>query len=171
MRPEKKSMVEELRGHIEKAEFIILADYRGLTVEQLAELRSLLRPLGTSLSVIKKSLFKRAAEAQDWKELEGLLEGPIAIAFGEGDICAAAKILKTFGKNTQLPAVKGGRLGQDSLSITDMEEIASLPPRLALLSSLVRTIAAPPTQLAGVLYQKLSSLVYVLKAIEEKKTN
>lgn len=171
MRPEKKSIIEELQGHIEKCEYIILADYRGLTVEQLSELRALLRPVGASLSVVKKSLFKKAAETEGWDELEGLLEGPIAVAFGEGDISAAAKILKKFGKNTQLPAVKGGRLGQDSLSLLDMEEIASLPPRLALLSSLVGTIAAPTTQLVGVMHQKLSSLVYVLKAVEEKKSS
>ncbi len=81
-----------------------------------------------------------------------------------------AKILQGFIKEHSLPMLKGGRLGTTGLSASDIELMAKLPARKILLGMLVGTIAAPMSQLAGVFRQKLASIVYVLKAVEQKKS-
>lgn len=170
MRPEKESMVAAIKGILEHAGFVFLVDYRGLTVEQLAELRAKLRAFESRMTVVKNSLLGRAAvTADDGADLSGLLDGPTAMVCGTGDASATAKALTAFIKEAKLPVLKGGQLGAQLLSVDDVEAIAKIPPREVLYGQLVGTIAAPMTQLVGVMNQKVSSLLYVLKAVEDKK--
>ena len=87
-----------------------------------------------------------------------------------GDVTVVAKLLTKFIKDNERPALKGGRFGTEALSATDIEDMATIPSREVLLGKLVGTIAAPLSQVVGVLNQKVSSLLYVLKAVEEKKS-
>lgn len=169
MRPEKKAIIEEIAGLLESAGFVFLVDYRGLTVDQLSELRRRLREFDGRMTVVKNRLLVRASQDAGGPDIGGLLIGPTAVVSAPGDAAQVAKMLKGFIKETTLPVIKGGQLGQQVLSAADIEAIALIPPREQLLGMLVGTIAAPMTQLVGVVQQKLASLVYVLKAVEEKK--
>jgi len=166
MRPEKKSIVSEIHELLEHTGFVFLVDYKGMTVQQLADLRARLRAFDSRLTIVKNTLLTHAGGAN----MSGLLQGPTAMITGTGDAGQVAKTLSIFiREHDQRPALKGGRFEGTVLSASDVDAIAKIPPREQLLSILVGTIAAPMSQLVGVMQQKLCSLLYVLKAAEEKK--
>jgi large subunit ribosomal protein L10 len=170
MRPEKKSVVDELRTKIGDSSFVILTNYRGLNVLKTEELRRRLRGVRAQFQVIQNSLFRRAAkEIPSFTVLEEKVEGPSAMVYGKGDVVQAARVLREFAGENELPVVTAGALQGTLLTPSDVNELAQLPSREVLLARLVGTIAAPMSQLVGVLRQKVASIVYVLKAIEEKK--
>lgn len=169
MRPEKESIVKEYADKLEKTEYVLLADYRGLTVEQFAELRKVLRETGSSIQVVRNGLFALSLNEAGWDSMTAFLDGPTAMIYGEGDVTVVAKKIKEYRKDKELPVVRGGKIDGTILTKADVDEMALIPPREVLLGQLVGTVAAPMTQCVGVLNQKLSSLLYVLKAIEDKK--
>jgi len=169
MRPEKTAIVRELHDQLEKATYVLLADYHGLNVSQIAELRGKLRPLDSEFHVVKNTFFGLAAKELGWEGLDSLLSGPIAAVTGAGDVTEAAKALKDFVKANGKPVARGGVLDSKVLTAAEVEALASLPARPVMLGQLVGTVAAPLSQLVGVMNQKVLSLLYVLKAVEEKK--
>jgi len=170
MRPEKTAIVEEIRSKITDAVFVILADYRGLTVAKTEELKGKLRGVDAHFQVVQNRMFQRVARELDYTALGGeKAKGPSAMVFGNGDVVQAAKILKDFIKENELPVIKVGTLEGVILSQEDIEHLATLPSRDQLLAQVVGTIAAPLSQLVGVFQQKVASVVYVLKAVQEKK--
>jgi large subunit ribosomal protein L10 len=169
MRPEKESIIGEITELVESTGFIFLVDYRGLKVDQLAELRAKLRELDTSMTIVKNSMLGCASAAAGGPDMSGLLEGPTAMVCGSGDASATAKALTAFIKQAKLPVLKGGQLGQQLLSVDDVEAIATIPSREVLYGQIAGTVAAPMTQLVGVMNQKVLSLLYVLKAVEDTK--
>ena len=170
MRPEKTSIVGEIRAQVNKSNFVLLTEYHGLKVEQLAELRRQLRGVGAEFHVVKNRLFKHVVVEKGWKPLEEFLTGPSAMVVG-GDVTGAAKVLKKFcAEHNKLPTVKAGMFENSFLTVASVDELAALPSRETLYAMVVGTIAAPMTRLAGVLRQKVASVVYVLKAIESKKS-
>ena len=148
---------------------MIVADYRGLNVAKTEELKRRLRGVKAQFQVIQNRMFKRVAGELSQPELEKGIAGPSAMVYGKGDVVPAAKVLKDFIKEYNLPEIKMGSLQGAVLSAADVQQLASLPSREILLATLVGTIAAPLTQLVGVLQQKVASVVYVLKAIQDKK--
>jgi large subunit ribosomal protein L10 len=171
VRPEKQSIVAEIRQQVEGGRYCLVVDYKGLSVAKLTDLRGRLRGTGGRLQVVSNAFFRIAAGQAGWPEVSSLLEGATAIVTGSGDGTQAAKSLRDFKRdNSNLPALKGGLLSGRVLGRQDVESLASLPPREVLLGMLVGTVAAPMSQLVGVLSQKLASLIYVLKAIEDKKS-
>lgn len=169
MRPEKISMVEELRRKVSSSSFVILADYTGLNVAKLENLRSRLKAANAHLQVVQNRLFQRVARECQLPGFEQELKGPSAMVYGAGDVVAAAKVLKEFIKENEKPALKMGTLGKTFLTVADIERLASLPSREILLAQLVGLLAQPMRMLVGVFHQRLASLVYVLKAYEQKK--
>jgi len=169
MRSEKTSIVDEIRGQVERSSFVIVTDYKGLKVEQFAELRRQLRAVKAEIHVVKNRLFRHISKEHDWQQLESVLKGPSALVTGD-DVTQAAKVISKFTKEITLPVVKAGMLGNSFLSATAVAELAALPSRDVLYGMLVGTLAAPMMQLAGVFRQKVASVVYVLKAIEDKKS-
>jgi len=169
MRSEKTSIIEELRSKVKDSAFLIVADYQGLNVGKTEELKRRLRGVKAQFQVIQNRMFKRVASELKQPGLEKGIAGPSAMVYGKGDVVQAAKVLKDFIKENNLPAIKIGTLQGAVLSAADVQQLANLPSREVLLATLVGTIAAPLTQLVGVLQQKVASVVYVLKAIQEKK--
>jgi len=104
-----------------------------------------------------------------WKDLAPLLRGQSAVVTGQ-DVVQTARLLKQFGSSNKVPAIKGGVMDGQLLSSAEVGALADLPPREALLSMVVGTIAAPMSRLVGVMHQKLASLIYVLRAAEEKQS-
>jgi large subunit ribosomal protein L10 len=148
MRPEKESIVREISAALDASEFAFLADYRGLSVKQIAELRGALAEADAEMHVQKNSF--------------------LGIALGKE---RAAKVLAKFTKTNESLSLKGGVLNDQALTASDVDAMAQIPPREILLSQLVGTVQAPMTSLVGVMNAKVSSLLYVLNAIEDKKKN
>jgi len=168
MRPEKTSIVGDISARVNGSSFVLVAEYRGLKVEQFSDLRRQLAKAGARIQVVKNRLLRLITRERGWKDLEPSLKGQSAIVTGV-DVVQAAKILKQFGGVSGLPAVKAGMMGDSYLTSAQVKTLAELPPREVLLGQFVGTVAAPLSRLVGVMKQKVSTIVYVLKAVEEKK--
>jgi large subunit ribosomal protein L10 len=169
MRPEKEAMAVALREQLDGSEYALMVDYRGLSVEQFADLRARLHGVRARCHVVRNAILEKVAGQAGRPLGSEALVGPTALVTGSGDVTAAAAVLRDFARANEKPAMKGGLLGTAILSAADVVAMANLPPRLMLLGQLVGTVAAPMSRLAGVLGRKVSSLLYVLKAVEEKK--
>lgn len=171
MRPEKVAIADELKAHLSEASFVILAGYQGLTVAQSERLRGALSKTETRMIVLPNRQFGHVARQLDLGALADGISGPTAMIFGSGDVVETSKILRSFAKETSLPTVQLGALDGRVISAAEVGELADLPPREIMLSIVVGTIAAPMTQLVGVMNQKLCSLLYVLTAARDKKAS
>ncbi len=170
MRAEKISMLQEVRTKLSGSTFFILTNYNGLTVSKTDDLRKRLYGAKASFQVVGNKQFDKAAKECGLPAIDpAALSGPSAVVYGSGDVVAAAKILKDFIKENEKPAIKVGGLQGQLLSPADVESLAALPSREVLLGQVVGTIAAPMSQLVGVLQQKVASMLYVLQAYAEKK--
>ena len=165
-RTEKEQVVAELVERLRSTESLIVADYRGLTNSQLAELRVKLRSSGAQLQVVKNTLTRRAAESAGAESLLALLEGPTAIAFVEtdGDPVAVAKAFADTARDTKVLALRGGILSGRSISSDEIEELAKLPAPEVVKSQLVGVIVAPLTQLVGLITAPLRDVVGLIDA-------
>jgi large subunit ribosomal protein L10 len=162
---EKEKVVAELTERLKSAETLIVADYRGLTVSEIGELRGKLLEHGARFSVVKNTLTRRAAESAGIAPLLPLIDGPTAIAFLEtgGDPVAVAKALENAVK-TQTLTLKGGLLEGSELSADDVRQLAKLPPADMLRAQLVGAVAGPMTMVVGLFTAPLRDLVGVLQA-------
>jgi large subunit ribosomal protein L10 len=162
---EKERVVAELTDRLKSAETLIVADYRGLTVTQIGELRGKLLEHGARFSVVKNSLTRRAAESAGVEPLLALLEGPTAIAFLEtgGDPVAVAKALDEAVRAETL-TLKGGLLEGAEIGADDVRQLAKLPPAETLRAQLVGAVAGPVTAVVGLFAAPMRELVGVIDA-------
>ena len=163
-RPEKVAVVDEVRAKLEAADAAVLTEYRGLNVSATAELRRALREAGGEYKIYKNTLVRFAARDLGL-EIEDLLTGPTAIAFIDGDPVAVAKAMKEFAKTNPALVIKGGLLGEKTLSEADIKALADVEPREVLLAKLAGAMAAPMQQFAGLLEALPRNLAYGLKAL------
>ena len=168
-RPEKVAVVQEVRERLGAADAAILTEYRGLKVSELATLRRALREAGGEYRIYKNTLARLAVRDLGMVELEALLEGPTAIAFIRGDPVGVAKALRDFGRTNPNLVVKGGLLGPRVLTERDAAALADIPPREVLLARLAGALAAPLTQMAGLLQTLPRNLAYGLKALIDQR--
>lgn len=168
-RPEKEAVVSELQEKFSKAQSVIVADYRGLNVVEVTELRKKLREAGVEYKVVKNTLTSRAAKAANIDGLDQFLSGPTALAFGFTDVVAPAKILADFAKDHKKLELKGGVLEGKIIDLTAVKELASLPSREALLGQVAGLLQAPIRGLVTVLSGPLRNAVYALEAIRKQK--
>ena len=166
LRSDKERVVAELTERLKTTDTLIVADYRGLTMTQIDDLRSELLKHGARFAVVKNTLTRRAAEAAGADILLGLLEGPTAIAFLEanGDPVAAAKALADAARTTRVLAVRGGILEGSELSSEDVANLAKLPPADVLRAQLVGALAGSLTTVVGLFAAPMRDLVGVLQA-------
>ena len=168
-RPEKVAVVDEIRTKLRDSDAAILTEYRGLTVTELASLRTALRPADTEYKVFKNTLARRAADEAGLTELAALLTGPTAIAFVRGDAVSAAKAIREFGRNAPALVVKGGLLGTRILTPADVEALASVEPREVLLARLAGGFQAPLVKAAGLFQAFTRNFAYGLKAYVDQR--
>ena len=164
-RADKERVVAELAERLRSAETLIVADYRGLTVSQIGELRGKLLEHGARFTVVKNTLTKRAAETAGIQPLLPLIDGPIAIAFLEtgGDPVAVAKALDEAVR-TETLTLKGGLLEGSELTADDVRQLAKLPPAEMLRAQLVGAVAGPVTAVVGLFAAPMRELVGVIDA-------
>jgi large subunit ribosomal protein L10 len=164
-RSDKERVVAELTERLRSTDTLIVADYRGLTVTQIGELRGKLLEHGARFSVVKNTLTKLAIEAAGIESLLALLDGPTAIAFLEsnGDPVAVAKALDEAVR-TETLTLKGGLLEGSEVSADDVRQLAKLPPAELLRAQVVGAVAGPVTAVVGLFTAPLRDLVGVLEA-------
>ena len=165
-RDQKQQVVEELTQRLKAAETLLVADYRGLTMPQIDELRTRLLASGARFTVVKNTLTRRAAEAAGADALLALLDGPSAIAFleADGDMVAAAKALADAARETHVLEIRGGIMQGRALTAAEVETLAKLPPEDVLRGQVLGAIIAPVTALAGLLNAPLQNLVGLIDA-------
>jgi large subunit ribosomal protein L10 len=169
LKSKKAEVIAELEGDIREAPAMIVADYRGLAVGQLAKVRRDLRPLDASLRVSKNTLARIAAERSGNEGLATLLTGPTAIAFCQGDPAAVAKKLSDVARETRVLRLKGAVLDGRTLDEEGVRRLATLPPKEALQGQVVGVLAAPLQQLVNVLAAAPREFVVVLDQIIQKR--
>ncbi len=168
-RAEKVAVVEEVRQRFRDADAAILTEYRGLKVKDLAGLRRTLRASGGDYKIYKNTLVRLAARQSSLSELEGMLLGPTAIAFVDGDAAAVAKALRDYARTNPLLVIKGGVLGDRVIGVSETAALAELPSREVLLGRFAGALAAPLQQLAGLLQALPRNLAYGLAALRDKR--
>jgi large subunit ribosomal protein L10 len=163
---DKERVVAELTERLRTSETLIVADYRGLTMPQIDELRGKLLEQGARFSVVKNTLTRRAAEAAGADALLALLDGPTAIAFLEsgGDAVAVAKALADAARTTRVLTIRGGLLEGRPIEGTAVEELAKLPPADVLRGQVLGAITAPLTAIVGLFTAPLQDLYGLLDA-------
>lgn len=165
----KAAKVAEISERFGRAEAVFLAEYRGLTVAQMANLRRSLRDAGTELKVYKNTLALRAAHASGIDGLDEWLTGPTVAAFVEGDVAAAAKALRDGAKATPALVIKGGVLAGKVVQRADIEAMADLPSREVLLAKLAGGLQAPLVKTAGLLQALPRNFAYGLSALIDQQ--
>ena len=157
---DKERVVAELTERLKTSETLLVADYRGLTMPQIDELRSRLLESGARFTVVKNTLTRRAAEAAGADALLALLEGPSAIAFleADGDMVAAAKALADMARDSKILAIRGGIMQGRSVTAEEVETLAKLPPIDVLRGQVLGAIVAPLTAFLGLMTAPLQNL-------------
>src|SRR5437763_1021522 len=168
-RPEKVAVVDEVRGRLSSSSAALLTEYRGLNVKDLATLRTAVRDAGGEYKIYKNTLVRLAVRDLELEELTGLLTGPTAIAFVEGDAVVVAKSLRDFARTNPNLVIKGGLLGKAVLTAADAGALADVAPREVLLAQFAGALAAPLRQFAGLLAALPRNFAYGLKALLEQR--
>jgi large subunit ribosomal protein L10 len=165
-REHKEQVVDELTQRLKAAETLLVADYRGLTMPQIDELRTRLLASGARFTVVKNTLTRRAAEAAGADALLALLDGPSAIAFleADGDMVAAAKALADSARESRVLEIRGGVMQGRAITAEEVQSLASLPPLDVLRGQVLAAIIAPLTAIAGLISAPLQNLHGLLDA-------
>ena len=168
-RPEKVAVVDEVRQRIDSSSAVLLTEYRGLKVSEIATLRRNLRDAGGDYKIYKNTLVRFAVRDLGLEGVEELLVGPTAVAFVDGDVAAVAKALRDFSRTNPNLIVKGGVLGSKALTADEAKALAELPSREVLLARIAGGLAAPMVQFAGLLQALPRNMAYGLKALIDQK--
>lgn len=168
-RPEKVAVVSEVQAKLETADAALLAEFRGMNMKALSQLRRQLRTTGTEFKVYKNTLVRFAARNAGIEGADAVLIGPTAVAFVHGDVSAAAKALRDHAKTNPALVVKGGLLGKKVISASDVEALADLPPRDVVLAQIAGLLEAPLSQMASLLEAVPRSFAYGISALIDKQ--
>ncbi len=168
-RPEKEATVQEIKEKFERAKSVILTDYRGLSFEQISELRTKLRALGVEYKVFKNTLAKIAVKELDLEALDPYLVGPTAMALSYEDPIASAKTLADFAKVTKILQLKGGVVEGAVVDAKKVESLATIPPKEILLAMFMGSLRSPLYGLAQSLGQITAGLARALNQVAQQK--
>ena len=166
LKAEKEKIVAELVERLKNTQTLFVADYRGLTVTDIDELRTKLIDAGARFSVVKNTLTRRAAQEAGNEALLALLEGPTAIAFieAEGDMVAVAKALADSARTTKILAIRGGLLDGSPIGEDEVKNLATLPPLDVLRGQVVGAITAPLMTVVGLISAPVRDLIGLIDA-------
>ena len=164
MRPEKKYLVDEVSTHLEKSDYVYLANYERITVDETAELRASLAEHDAEFHVVKNTIFGIAAGEKELPDVSDHLTGPTAIIVGGNDPSGVAKVLNKFFKDKDKVDVKVGIFNDKTLTKEQIEVLAKLPGLESLRAQLLGLLSQPGTGLVRVLNAVPQNVVNVLQA-------
>ncbi len=164
----KQATVAELRAELARSRTLIVSEYRGLTVKEIAEIRRALRRQDVSYRVIKNRLMRIAAQDTVGEALSPLLIGPTAIAFGT-DAAATAKAVMDATRPYKVVRITGGILGERAIDADGVTRLATLPPREVLLARLAGAMQSPTATLASLLAANIRNLGSVLAQVRDQR--
>ena len=168
-RKEKEAAIDMLRDKLENSRASVLTDYRGLTVEEMNDLRRKLREENIEFKVAKNTLTRIAAKEVGLEDINQYLEGPTAIAFGVDDPVVPAKILSQFAKDHKALEIKAGVLEGEVIALERVKALADLPSKEQLLGQIANAMQAPISNLVNVLQAPIRDLAMVVEALRGKK--
>ena len=166
---DKKAMVAEVAGVAAKAQSVVAAEYRGLTVSQMTSLRSKARASGVYLRVVKNTLARKAIAGTQFECVGKSLKGQLILAFSKDDPGAAARLVKAFAKDNDKLVTTVVSLGGTMLSPKDLDKVASLPTLEAARSTLLGALQAPVAMLARTIAEPHAKLVRAIAAVKDKR--
>jgi len=166
---DKQSIVAAVNSVASSALSAVVADYRGLTVSQMTNLRKQAREQGVFLKVVRNTLARRAVEGTEYECLKDSLVGPTVIAFSQADPGAAARLLKDFSKGNDKLQVKALSVGGKVYGAKDIDILATLPTKDQAISQLMSVIQGPVAKLARTLNEVPGKLVRTIAAIKDAK--
>ena len=166
---DKKALVAEVSAIAAQAQSLVAAEYRGLTVTEMTELRARARGQGVYMRVVKNTLARRAVAGTAFENIGPVLKGPLVLAFSKDDPGAAARLVKAFAKDHDKLVATAVSLGGQLLPGKDLDKVASLPTREQALAKLMGLMKAPIQKLAGTLSATPSKLVRTLAAVRDQR--
>jgi large subunit ribosomal protein L10 len=165
---DKKAMVAEVAAVAQTAQSVVAAEYRGLTVTQMTDLRSKARKSGVYLRVVKNTLARKAIAGTQFECVSNSLRGPLILAFSKEDPGAAARLVKAFAKDNDKLKTTVVSLGGTALSAKDLDKVASLPTLDAARATLLGALQAPASKLVRTIAEPHTRLVRALAAVKDK---
>lgn len=166
---QKKAIVAELSDIAQQAISAVAADYRGLTVSEMSELRKTARNAGVTMRVYRNTLARRAFKKTPYACLDKVLTGPIVLFFSQQELGAAARVIEKFIKKHEQLEVKALALGGELLLADKLKAVAQLPSREEALSQLAAVLLAPVTKFFRTLNEPVAQVVRVVAAIQDQK--
>ena len=167
----KKALVTEMSAVAANAQSVVAAEYRGLTVGQMTDLRAKARAQGVYMRIIKNTLARKALAGTSFESVGPRLKGPLVLAFSKDDPGAAARVVKAFAKDHDKLKATLVSLGGQVLPGSDIEKVASLPTREQALSQLLGVLKAPIEKLVRTLAAPPTKLVRTFAALRDLKTS
>ena len=164
----KKAVVAEVSAQLAKAKAVVVAEYRGLEVGRMTELRAKARKSGVYLRVLKNTLARRAVEGTPFAGLSQHMKGPLVYGISP-DAVATAKVLNEFAKANEKLVIRAGAMENAVISSKEVTALASLPSRDELLAKLLGTMQAPIAKFARTLNEVPSRFVRTLAAVRDKR--
>jgi large subunit ribosomal protein L10 len=168
---EKKLIVEEIKHHLEKSMLIVFADYRGLKVDEMTELREKLRVPGVEVKVLKNTMLRFALKELGNEDMAELISGPNAAIISHNDPVMPAKVLFEFAKTHKNLEIKMGLLEGQVIPPEKIKNLADLPSREVLVATVLGTMQAPITSFVRVLNANITGLARALEQIREQKAS
>jgi large subunit ribosomal protein L10 len=165
---QKQAVVSEITAQLGKAQSIIVAEYRGLDVGAVTELRAKARKSGLFLRVLKNTLVRRAVKGTPFESLSDQMVGPLIYGISQ-DPVAGAKVLSAFAKDNEKFVIRGGAMPNLLMSVKDVKALAALPSREELLAKLVGTMQAPVVKLVRTMNEVPGKFVRTLAAVRDKQ--
>ncbi len=165
---QKQAMVSEVSAKLAGAQAVIVAEYRGLNVGRVTQLRAKARQSGLYLKVLKNTLARRAVKGTPFEKLTDQMSGPLMYGISQ-DPVAGAKVLSEFAKDNEFFVIRGGAMPNTLMSAKDVKALALLPSREELLARLMGTMQAPVAKLVRTMNEVPGKFVRALAAIRDQK--
>ncbi len=165
----KNEKIEYFKKQFEQAKVAIVTDYRGLSVEEITQLRRELQKENSDFTVTKNTLCKIASKGTNFEAIESLMQGPSAIAFGFGDEVSAAKVVAKFIKENKKGEIIGGVMEGNLLSADDAKKLANMPSREELYAKMLGSINSPASGIVYSVNGVMNALVRAIDAVAKQK--
>ena len=161
--PVKEQTVAELTERMNRMQMLLVADYRGLSVAELAELRKVVRAKGGEVIVAKNTLTRLAAREAGYTQVEEFLKGPTALTFSYDDVPGVAKAIDDYFKATKKDVkIKGGMVGTSVIQAGDLERVSKMPTRQDSIAKVLGGVNAPASRILGAMNAVMRNIAYLL---------